>query len=66
MFARLVNERCSEERPRIEIRNGEAVEPGLVRASQAANSRPPAVPQRQVDAVGTALAEEQRGHGQRR
>ena len=62
MLPSLVDHSSSEQLGRVELADGEPVEPGLVPAGVALDLRPIGIPQFDVHAVGAALAEQEDGH----
>jgi hypothetical protein len=65
MLARLIDERHPEQLAGVEFTGREPVEPGFLFAREAAQARPRSVPLRHVDAIGTALAEQEDRHSRR-
>ena len=62
VLSRLVDYRGREQSDRIKIADSETVQPRLVPAGHAVKLGPPYVPQLDVDAIRTALAEDQGSH----
>ena len=63
MLARLVDHGCGQQLRGIEVAHGESLEPRLLPTRQAVKLSAPDVPQLDVHAIGTALAEQENGHG---
>lgn len=62
MFTRLIDDGRGEQPRRIEIANRESLEPSFLAAREAVQLCAPHIPQLDVNAIGTALAEEKRWH----
>lgn len=62
MFPRLIDDCGGQQLRRIELAHGEALEPRVLTAREAVHLRAPGVPQLHVDAIRTALAEEEDSH----
>ena len=62
MFSSLIDECSRQQLAGIELRDGEPFEPRLMSTRQAVQVRSIAVPRAEVDAIGAAEAEQERGH----
>src|SRR5437879_98612 len=62
MLARLIHQRVDEKFARLELRQCESVEPGLPAAGETADLGPRPIPELDVDAVRTALTEDEHRH----
>jgi hypothetical protein len=62
MFSRLIDDRSRQQFRRLEFADREALKPGLLAARETLKLRTPDIPQFDVDAIRTALAEEEDSH----
>jgi hypothetical protein len=62
MFPRLIDDRSRQQFRRLKFADGEALKPALLAARETVKLRTPDIPQFDVDAIRTTLAEEKNSH----